>query len=143
MMKLVVPVLTVAVVLSFLISSAVEESSKKIVTVRELLLDAGRDGFSGKERVRLGARVASDDIQVTSEPVRQVSFFIRDIEGSPEDVLRVEYQGLMPDTLREGRDVILEGDFNGAVFAASTLNTQCPSKYEPPDPTAGNSKTSY
>lgn len=135
MIKIAIPICIVATVLIFLVQSAVQESAKKVVTVNDLIHESQRDGFDGRNRVRLGARVSSDDIKVVSEPDRKVSFYIRDIEGSVDNSILVEYKGLMPDTLREGRDVILEGDFDGVTFHATTLNTQCPSKYEPPDPT--------
>ncbi len=145
MLKLAIPIIITAFVLVFLINSAVEESAKKVLTVTELraeVLKAEAPGssFVTKERIRLGARVASSDIKVTSEPLRQVSFYIKDIEGAHDETLLVKYNGLMPDTLREGRDVILEGDFDGSIFYANTLNTQCPSKYEPPDPLTGKKK---
>jgi cytochrome c-type biogenesis protein CcmE len=135
MIKLAVPILLVGVVLFYLISSAVEESAKKVVTVSELLdASANSDEYS-RQRVRLGARVASRDIKIETDPVRQVSFYIKDISAAQDETILVVYEGLMPDTLREGRDVILEGDYKGNTFHANTLNTQCPSKYEPPDPT--------
>jgi cytochrome c-type biogenesis protein CcmE len=135
MFKLAVPILIVGVVLFYLISFAVEESAKKVVTVSELLDASVNSDTYSRQRVRLGARVASNDIKIDTEPVRQVSFYIKDMHAAQDETILVVYEGLMPDTLREGRDVILEGDYKGNTFYANTLNTQCPSKYEPPDPT--------
>lgn len=140
MSKIIIPIVVTILVLVFLINSAIEESSRKVLTVKELINEAKSEGFISKDRIRLGARVSSSDISVSSVPERIVSFYIKDIDNNDssvdksDGVILVNYNGLMPDTLREGRDVILEGSFNGKVFLANTLNTQCPSKYEPPDP---------
>ena len=43
----------------------------------------------------------------------------------------VTYSGVIPDTFKEGTDVVVEGvlDSSGA-FQATTIMTKCPSKYE-------------
>lgn len=46
----------------------------------------------------------------------------------------VLYQGLRPDMFSAGRDVIIDGEYRDGVVVASTLLTQCPSKYEAPSP---------
>lgn len=46
----------------------------------------------------------------------------------------VLYQGLRPDMFSAGRDVIIDGEYRDGVVIASTLLTQCPSKYEAPSP---------
>lgn len=46
----------------------------------------------------------------------------------------VVYQGLRPDMFAVGRDVIIDGEFKDGVVFASSLLTQCPSKYEAPSP---------
>lgn len=146
MIKFVTPIILVIAVIAFLVSSAVEESSKKVLTVESLVFDA-----RSQKRIRVGARVATSEILVTSGEVKQVSFFVVDplnheyqnsehLNSKQQSKIKVIYHGLMPDTLKEGRDVIMEGDYivlEGeaiGVFNASTLNTQCPSKYQPPKP---------
>ena len=120
----------VAVTLALLIYSAVTATAKSVVTVEELTSEK-----QSRRNIRLGARVASGEIKQTAEPERNVSFSVRDIpEGGPS--IPVVYKGIMPDTLKVGRDVILEGNFDGASFEAKNLVTQCPSKYVPPDPGA-------
>jgi cytochrome c-type biogenesis protein CcmE len=66
-----------------------------------------------------------------------VHFLVRDIESAGGSIA-VTFLGNMPDTLKPGRDVILQGNFDGEEFHANELLTQCPSKYEPPVP--GGSK---
>lgn len=126
--RFVAAILVVSVVLAGLIYSAVGASAKKVVTVDELVQEG-----SSRHRIRLGARLTNDEISYTSEPSREVRFSVRDVTGAGE-VIPVVYQGAMPDTLKTGRDVILEGDFTDGIFFASSLMTQCPSKYKPPVP---------
>lgn len=45
-------------------------------------------------------------------------------------VMPVVYRGVMPPTFQGGRDVLLEGNYDGTKFVATVLMTQCPSKYE-------------
>ena len=127
----------VVIALSVLMFSAVRDTKKAVVTVAELV----EQGVE-RSRIRLGARVAGSDIEVKSEPVRLVRFMVEDPgqEGGP--TIPVEYEGAMPDTLQVGRDVILEGAFVSAKFKASSLMTQCPSKYEPPIPGSETSSKS-
>ena len=46
----------------------------------------------------------------------------------------VVYFGVKPDMFAPGRDVIIDGNLEGGTLHATKLLTQCPSKYEPPDP---------
>ena len=131
--KFLIALLVAVVCVGSLIYVGVRSSAKAVVTVRELI-SAG----SERQKIRLGARVAEGDIRVETEPQRVVKFAVKDIYqqdiNQPNDVVSIVYQGIMPDTLRSGRDVIVEGDYRGGVFYATQLLTQCPSKYEPPKP---------
>ena len=71
---------------------------------------------------------ASDDI-VKAQNGLGASFTLRDLEH-PEKVIRVHYRGALPDTFEKGAEVIVEGRMEGRDFAAKTLMTKCPSKYE-------------
>lgn len=127
-------VVTLAIV--FLVSSAISNTAKAVVTVDQLLRESG-----DASRIRLGARVTEDEINYQTHPEFLLRFTVRDI-ASPQGKIAVEYRGMKPDTLRAGRDVILEGDFKGNTFIASSLLTQCPSKYEVPVP-PGTSEQGY
>lgn len=119
----------VCIAVTVMVSTAVRETKKAVVSVEELR----KEGVD-RERIRLGARVTEEEIQVRSRPEREVRFTVRDPGGESLAVLPVLYRGALPDTLQAGRDVILEGTYKNAEFVASSLMTQCPSKYEPPNP---------
>ena len=43
----------------------------------------------------------------------------------------VAYHGILPDMFSEGREVVVEGRYQGGALAARQIMTSCPSKYEP------------
>ena len=44
--------------------------------------------------------------------------------------MNVSYRGAVPDTFKPGAEVIVEGGMSDRHFAARTLMTKCPSKYQ-------------
>ena len=116
--------------LALLMFSAINSTASSVVIVRELKAEG-----QTRARLRLGARVADETFDYHSQPTPILKFAVHDI-GQPQERLSVVYNGLLPDTLKAGRDVILEGSFDGTTFTAASLVTQCPSKYVPPQPKA-------
>lgn len=123
---LVVVVMIVGV--GVLMTSALSNTAKAVVTVNELVQQR-----SERQNIRLGARVANKDINYQTTPEFLLQFTVHDI-GKSDKQIAVKYQGMMPDTFQAGRDVILDGHFDGNTFVANSLLTQCPSKYEAPSP---------
>lgn len=60
-----------------------------------------------------------------------VAFFLEDKDNASQ-VMKVVFQGAVPDTFKEGAEVIIEGKYVGeeGAFKAETLMTKCPSKYQ-------------
>lgn len=88
-------------------------------------------------RVRVVGRVTDRAaIDYIRDPRLELHFAVTNPGGSHPDAppLPVVYYGLKPDMFAPGRDVILDGEVRNGTFVASTLLTQCPSKYEPPKP---------
>jgi cytochrome c-type biogenesis protein CcmE len=56
-----------------------------------------------------------------------------------QESLAVVYQGLLPDTFKEGSEVVIEGRWDPARqhFEATTILAKCPSKYEASDDRKG------
>ena len=135
--KFLIATLVVCTAVAGLIYSAVSNTAQAVVTVSQLASNGGP-----RANVRLGARVADAKIDYQTDPHLLVRFLVRDIEDNGHR-FSVEYRNAMPDTLKEGRDVIMEGDFDGQTFHAKSLLTQCPSKYEAPTPGANKSDAAY
>lgn len=72
--------------------------------------------------------VVSDDI-TRPENGLGADFTAYDLE-KPQIRIKVSYRGVVPDTFEKGSEVIIEGGMHEGVFAAKTLMTKCPSKYE-------------
>jgi cytochrome c-type biogenesis protein CcmE len=52
--------------------------------------------------------------------------------GSSTNSIPVAYQGVVPDTFQEGREVVCEGAWGAdGIFRATVLMPKCPSKYTP------------
>lgn len=89
-------------------------------------------------RIRVAGRV-TDPIEYTLDPSIQLQFGVYDpaLKEAPDQqkVVKVRYAGLKPDMFAKGRDVIIDGEYANGVLEAQKLLTQCPSKYEAPDPT--------
>ena len=58
-----------------------------------------------------------------------VDFLLED-KDNPALTMAVSYRGAVPDTFKAGAEVIVEGGMAGQNFAAKTLMTKCPSKYQ-------------
>lgn len=89
------------------------------------------------ERVRVAGRVAEEALTYQTEPEIVLRFSIHDPGKDSGQTLSVVYRGLKPDMFAPGRDVIVDGQYENGELRASSLLTQCPSKYEPPDPSQG------
>jgi cytochrome c-type biogenesis protein CcmE len=94
------------------------------ITVSQFV--AQSDSYTGKQ-VRVVGEVVPGSVNQDSQNFT-LSFTMA--EGNTS--LPVVYQGVVPDTFKEGTDIVVEGksDQQG-VFHASQLITKCPSKYEP------------
>ncbi len=137
--KIYITIIIVVICLAALIFAATKSNAKAVVTISELMQKKIIN-----TKVQIGAQVAHDSkIESISSPKRIVKFSIvdrikkdkykdTDIMTKSQKKLQVVYSGIMPDTLRAGRDVIVQGVYDGEVFNAYQLLTQCPSKYEPP-----------
>ncbi len=101
------------------------------------------------QRIRVVGRVAAAEIDYRVEPQFELRFHIVDpgVKVSPASESEVPaapalapasvpvyYQGIKPDMFAVGRDVIIDGEFSAGQVRAQKLLTQCPSKYEAPDP---------
>ncbi len=112
--------------LGYLIYSGVSQDSVYFLNVSEALaMEKSELG-----QARLFGKVAPQNIKTKAGGLG-VSFDLKD-QKEDTPTIRVEYSGAVPDTFKEGVEVIVEGTFvNGPeLFKATSLITKCPSKYE-------------
>ena len=111
--------------LGYLIFAGLSENSVYFLNVAE----ARAASPSELGNVRLFGTVAPTDI---ARPERGlgVAFSLED-KDDPSLTIRVDYRGAIPDTFKEGAEVIVEGGMRpDGSFAAKSLMTKCPSKYQ-------------
>ena len=121
----------IGVCLLYLVVSGFQETAMYYLTVTEL--EAKESQFLGKT-VKLAGRVVPGSIETDSKTLA-VSFRIWEpLEGEADsfsEPMAIRYKGIVPDTFRDGSDVVLEGKPQSTgVFKAETLLAKCPSKYE-------------
>ena len=117
---------------TYLMYAGVEQSSAYYFTIEEFL--PRRAAMAG-EGIRLAGRVTPGSLtKNTSSKGTEMKFSVGDFsneEIAAVDTVPVEYTGIVPDMFAEGRDVIIEGTFEGGILQAKSVMTSCPSKYEP------------
>ena len=116
-----------------LISGFDQDTMTYYTTVKELKAkgnDAYNNGYRVSGTVEMGSLKKSAD--------QLVARFVINEEG---ETLQVEYRGIVPDTFKEGGDVLLEGRFRSdQVFYATNIMTKCASKYDPSQKTSDSAQ---
>ncbi len=81
----------------------------------------------GGDRYELTGKVVPGSIRNDGETLH---FDVRDRSG--EASVPVAYEGVVSDTFRDGREIIVKGTLENGTFVGErdTLTTKCPSKFE-------------
>ncbi|MDP2645265.1 MAG: cytochrome c maturation protein CcmE [Desulfobacterales bacterium] len=120
------PIIISAVILSvigYLIYAGIRDSGTYYLTVSEVLAKTSQ---APNETVRVGGMVAPDSVNWDSKTLN-LQFRIADNKSH----LAVKYQGVVPDSFKPGREVVVEGKYiPGGHFAATMIMPKCASKYE-------------
>ena len=112
--------------LGYLLYSGLGENTSYFLNVAEALAMQPKE----LSKARLFGTVADDGV-ARPEDALGVSFTLIDKDQASKTI-RVDFRGVVPDTFKPGVEVIVEGGINPAsgAFAANTLMTKCPSKYQ-------------
>jgi cytochrome c-type biogenesis protein CcmE len=76
------------------------------------------------EEFELGGTVVDGSLTERNDTLE---FAIKDPNGSAQ--IPVVYSGAVPDPFREGREVLVTGELDGARFVGNEMTTKCPSKF--------------
>ncbi len=121
--KLAIGVVVIVTSVAYLLFSGATGNTLYYLTVPEVQ-QKGRT-LQG-EAIRVAGKITADPI---AWDVRNLSLGF--VIGDAQARLPVHYTGVKPDMFQPGVDVIVEGRLGpDGVFAASTVMTSCPSKYE-------------
>ncbi len=121
--KVVLCLSVIVACLVYLVVSGFQGASVFFFTVSEL---QAKEATIGGQRVKVAGKVVDGSIE-QDKGTMKVSFQAE--EGG--HILPVTYKGIVPDTFKDGAEVVVEGK-SGAdgVFHADVLLAKCPSKYE-------------
>ncbi len=122
-LKIIVVSSIILSIIGYLTYTGIRDTMAYYLTVSELLAR----GPSGENvGLRVAGEVIPDSIRWNPKDLK-LSFRIRD-GGS---TLQVDYQGVVPDSFKPGKEVVVEGKYTAAgLFRAATIMPTCPSKYE-------------
>jgi cytochrome c-type biogenesis protein CcmE len=126
---LVSSILVVIAALGFLVYTGLTDNMVYYYHVDEFLPKAS---VLGGEIIKVNGKVKQGSIH---KQEMDYSFLIH---GSPQNLVSVNFHGVVPDTFKDGSDVVVEGKYDPAAqkFHATTLLAKCPTKYEPQNQTA-------
>lgn len=120
--KLICITLVAVSIFGYLIYTGVKDTMAYYLTVSELVENSSQ--FSQKG-VRVSGKVHEGSVNWDPKDL-SLSFVIKDNNAT----LPVEYKGLVPDSFKQGEEVIVEGTYTDGLFTASQIMPTCPSKYE-------------
>jgi cytochrome c-type biogenesis protein CcmE len=121
--KLILISLIAVSIFGYLIYTGLRDTMTYYLTVPEVLAGTTE---AKSDTIRVGGNVFPDS--VSWDPKNLKLFFKI---GDGETSLNVDYRGVVPDSFKPGREVIIEGIYDGkGKLIASTIMPKCASKYE-------------
>jgi len=119
----------VASLVVYLMITGMRDSMMYYHTPSELIARVGADPSYRELGLKVGGRVAPGSVAFDQRSL-DLRFDVFDIVDGTTS-FPVHFQGPLPDTFEEGRDVVIEGRFSAdGVFEATTVLTKCGSRYE-------------
>ena len=124
--KFIVAGLLIVGAVSYLMVSGIDDTMVYYYTLSEL--KEKKSDLAGVD-LRIHGHVSSGTIRIDRE-LSQVDFLV--MEKKTTHTLPVTYQGIIPDTFKDGAEVVVEGTYQADRhhFQATVLMAKCPSKYE-------------
>lgn len=112
--------------IGYIVVSGISENSVYFLNVSEALAMPAEE----LKAARLFGTVKDSEIYEEGQGVA-VRFMLED-QSNKQQILPVVYRGSVPDTFKDGAEVIVEGAYATTEnhFKAKTLMTKCPSKYQ-------------
>lgn len=124
--KFIVAGLLIVGAVSYLMFSGINDTMVYYYTLSELT--EKKSDLAG-QGVRILGHVSAGTIRIDRKR-SQVDFLV--MERETTHTLPVTYQGIIPDTFKDGAEVVVEGTYHADRhhFQATVLMAKCPSKYE-------------
>jgi len=119
--KFIIVSLIIVISLILFVYTGIKETMVYYMTLSELF--SKKDSIDNKG-IRITGRVAKGSIKKAGD--LNIDFIITDGKRN----LLVSYKGIVPDTFKEGIDIVVEGYYRDNIFNANNILVKCPSKYE-------------
>ncbi len=116
-----ISVVTVSVI-GYLVYTGIRDTMLYYLTVTEVIENSYQ---SSTEGIRVGGKVLEGSVIWDPKALS-----LRFTMGDDKNMLPVVYQGVVPDSFKQGRAAIIEGVYSDGVLKASQIMPTCPSKYE-------------
>ena len=127
--KFLVGALALVGTVGYLAVTGMKDSMVYYHTPDELVSKLAADPSARELTVKVGGRVVAGSVRNDPRTL-DLRFTVVDI-ASGKTSFPVHYNGPVPDTFEEGRDVVITGRYTAAgTFEASELLTKCGSRYE-------------
>jgi cytochrome c-type biogenesis protein CcmE len=123
--RFIVGAVVIAAAVSYLVYAGIRTTSMYYFELGEFLTH--REAHVG-ESLRVKGWVRHGSVRWDAS-ASQLAFDLARQDDS--DPVPVAYHGILPDMFSEGREVVVEGKYEGGGLAAHQIMTSCPSKYEP------------
>ena len=126
--RFVIGAMVIVVAIAYLMYAGIRKTSSYYLTIPELV--AAKEQY-GSSSLRVAGRVAPGTIDWDARTL-QLKFALGSFPNAQTvgEVVPVAFTGIKPDMFADGRDVIVEGRYEGGVIQAKQVLTSCPSKYE-------------
>lgn len=121
----------IAAAVIYLVVANTGTSAEYYMTIHELQTCSASSGQS----VRVAGFVSNGGVTQIDQ-AQAVKFNITDSAQASTQEMSVVYSGVVPDTVRAGTQVVVEGHYVSGVFHATTLLAKCPSKFQAATPGA-------
>ncbi len=110
-------------IFGYLLYTGIRDTMTYYLTVPEVLAGTTE---AQTEIIRVEGNVFADSVKWDPKELKLL-FKIGDDTAS----MNVDYRGVVPDSFKPGREVVIEGKYNGnGEFIANTIMPKCASKYE-------------
>ena len=123
--RFIIGAVLIAAAVSYLVYAGIKTTSVYYFEMDEFL--AHRAAHAG-ENLRVKGWVRAGSVQ-WDPATSSLAFELARKDGTGP--VAVAYKGILPDMFAEGREVVVEGRYEGPGLRAKQIMTSCPSKYEP------------
>lgn len=120
--KIILVILVAVGIIGYLVYTGIRDTMLYYLTVSEVVQNRPQSSNGG---IRVSGKVLDGTIKWNAKDLK-----LRFVMGDDKTTLPVVYQGVVPDSFKQGREVVIEGVYSDGILKASQIMPTCPSKYE-------------